>query len=189
MLICNIFKSFIRNPLLPLISKSGNRFAALSTTATSYIERNKDRPVSPHILIYKWPITSLTSGSHRVTGTLMSLAIYGLSGAIYAATGHSQEVVDFIQNMAINPTLFTGIKALFIWPLCYHTINGFRHTVWDLGFGFEKSSFMPVAIVITLTSIGMALWVATLKPNCDSKGAIKLNMDSPKIDNPKILID
>ncbi|KAI0983870.1 hypothetical protein GJ496_012011 [Pomphorhynchus laevis] len=172
MISSNLARFFITRPLYSLAGKP-THLMPLSTVSTisPYIERNEKlrRPVSPHFLIYKWPITSLTSGSHRATGVLMSLTTYGLSVAIYVATGHSQEIVDFIQNLSLHPSLFMAMKALFVWPLCYHIVYGIRHAIWDTGYGFQKKTFLTAGMLVVFTSVGIALWIANLKPKCDTK--------------------
>lgn len=117
---------------------------------------NHDRPLSPHISIYRWPITMVLSIMHRISGVAMSIGLIVLVAWLYdAASGpEAYAVFSAVMGSAI------GKLMLIAWSLAffYHLSNGVRHLVWDMGRGFEKeqantSSWLVLAMTIVLTAI------------------------------------
>lgn len=97
-----------------------------------------DRPLSPHLSIYRWPITMTTSILHRATGIAMSFGFLILVVWLFdAATGP-----DAYNVFAGYMSTIIGRILLFGWSFAffYHLSNGIRHLVWDSGRGFEKST-------------------------------------------------
>ncbi len=93
------------------------------------------RPLSPHMQIYRWPVTMATSIVHRATG--LSLAAGTLLVAwwlIAIATGpHAYNLFSMVaRSLGGQIVLFA-----FVWSLAFHLFNGLRHLAWDWGFGFE----------------------------------------------------
>jgi succinate dehydrogenase cytochrome b subunit len=97
-----------------------------------------DRPMSPHLQVWRWHVTMLTSILHRVTG--VGLYLGGLIAAAWA------------MSLAGGPESYETFKALLGSPLgkfvmvgmtlsaFYHLGNGVRHLVWDLGYGLDVKS-------------------------------------------------
>lgn len=107
----------------------------------------QERPLSPHLQVYKLPITALTSIMHRATGVALSagtvLLVYWL---LAAAAGPAA----FATAQAVIGSVF-GLLLLFgwSWALFYHLLNGARHLVWDAGFAFEiKQAELGSQIVV-----------------------------------------
>jgi succinate dehydrogenase / fumarate reductase cytochrome b subunit len=102
-------------------------------------QRVRPRPLSPHLTIYRWPVTMVTSITHRLTG----VALYGgtlLLAAWLLAAGAGFEAYQTFMDAAGTP-LGQLVLFGFVWSLAYHLLNGFRHLSWDIGYGFA----MPVA--------------------------------------------
>ena len=123
---------------------------------------NNDRPLSPHLSIYRWPITMVTSILHRATGVAMAVGFLVLVGWLFdAASG--PEVYDKVlgvMNTTIGCVLLVGWSFAFF----YHLSNGIRHLVWDTGRGLEKeqataSAWFVIVASIILTAIFW--WVAS----------------------------
>ena len=120
---------------------------------------NHDRPLSPHLSIYRWPVTMASSILHRATGVAM-------------AVGFVLFVV-WLADMAVGPDAYAALmgvldstigRVLLIgwsWAFFYHLANGIRHLVWDAGYGFEKSTANTSAwVVIVLSVVATAcFWV------------------------------
>lgn len=88
------------------------------------------RPVSPHVTIYSFPVTALTSITIRVTGMAMSVGCFGL-GAIELAggSGAAAATMEMIGN---SGTLVSAPAKLCVaFPLVYHYLGAVRHFVWD----------------------------------------------------------
>lgn len=117
------------------------------------------RPISPHLQVYRWPVTMLTSILHRATGfgnaigTLL-LATWLISAA--SGEGAYDQFSGFMGSMLGRLILFG-----FTLSLTYHLLNGIRHLFWDTGMGFEKSTARASGIsVIVLALVGtVAIWV------------------------------
>ena len=109
-----------------------------------------NRPLSPHLQVYKPQLTSVLSIMHRITGVVIALG--GLAVAYWlwsAALGAERyECVQWL----LTSTL--GIIFLVIWTACtgYHLFNGIRHLVWDMGCGFElDQAYLSGKLVLVFT--------------------------------------
>jgi len=96
---------------------------------------NKKNPLSPHIQIYSWHISSLISISHRITGVINIIALtfisIWISSMLFGAT--SYELTKSILNSFIGKFIIIGI----IWSFNFQILSEIRHLFWDLGYGFE----------------------------------------------------
>ena len=114
----------------------------------------RERPLSPHLTIWRWQVTMLSSIMHRATG--MALA----GGAVVLAwwlvsISNGPEGYDSFMAYAAMPL---GIIVLFgfAWSLAFHFCNGIRHLAWDLGYGFDKRVSTQTGIAVFLLSFVMA---------------------------------
>jgi len=94
-----------------------------------------NRPLSPHLQVYRLPLVALLSITHRITGVALSagtvlLAIW-LGSAAYGPEAYDQ--VSALMGSPIGLIILFGFSAAFYFHLC----NGIRHLVWDAGQGFE----------------------------------------------------
>jgi len=88
----------------------------------------QDRPISPHVTIYRFALPAITSIMHRVTGTSLALGMIAVAIPTIFNPGFPLAVIGFIKAHAFLHVL---TKLLVSWPLVYHTINGLRHMYWD----------------------------------------------------------
>ncbi len=122
-----------------------------------------NRPLSPHLQIYKPQLTSTLSILHRFTGLgLMLGAAVLVAWLIAAAMG--ARAFDCAQTVAGS---WYGRTLLFAWAfaLFYHLANGIRHLFWDAGIGFElKTAYasgwtaLIVALLLTLGTFSAGYW-------------------------------
>lgn len=116
--------------------------------------------MSPHLTIYRWPITMTLSILHRISGIVMSLGLVAFAWWLFAAASGAEEYGRFVD---IATSVF-GQIALGGWLLAffYHLANGIRHLVWDLGYGFEiKTANASAWLVLGLSVLLTALyWMA-----------------------------
>ena len=115
-----------------------------------------NRPLSPHLQIYRPQLTSVLSISHRMTGFALSLIILFSPVIIYFLT-YSPETHQIIINIFQN-IFIKVIFSLALFGLLYHLCNGIRHLAWDAGYGLDldssyKSGYAVLASSITLTLI------------------------------------
>ncbi|NP_001233755.1 succinate dehydrogenase cytochrome b560 subunit, mitochondrial [Cricetulus griseus] len=138
----------------------------LGTTAKEEMERfwNKNtsskRPVSPHLTIYRWSLPMVMSICHRGTGVALSggVSLFGLSALLLP--GNFESYLMFIKSLCLGPALIHSAKFVLVFPLMYHSLNGIRHLIWDLGKGLSISqvyqSGVAVLMLAVLSSVGLA---------------------------------
>ena len=125
----------------------------------------RPRPLSPHLQVYSWLITSTLSILHRLTGVVLSLGLLYLSvWLIYGAYG-AENYNDFI-GFATSPI---GLLILFGWSVAlnYHFLNGIRHLIWDTGRGLEihnvtKSGWTVLVLTVVVTATEWAFGLGYL---------------------------
>lgn len=108
------------------------------------------RPLSPHLQIYRWQLTSVLSILHRATGVFLSLGAVGLVWWLFAASlgdAYFAPLQAFLGSVIGRLLLFAWTAAFF-----YHLANGIRHLLWDAGFGFDlKTTYATGWIVVAAT--------------------------------------
>lgn len=111
----------------------------------------QDRPLSPHLGIYRWGWTMSLSILHRVTGVVLSCGLLLLT-AWLAALAFDQ--VAFNTLLAFTGHWF-GKLVLVGWSFAffYHLCNGIRHLLWDTGWGFDLPTARRTAGVVITASI------------------------------------
>ena len=118
-----------------------------------------ERPLSPHLQIYKPMLTMMMSIFHRVTGAALYFGTVLLAWwLIAAATG--PDYFEFVNKLFGS---FIGRLVLFgySWALFHHMLGGMRHLVWDTGRGFDLPTveFMAWATLIGSMSLTVIIWV------------------------------
>merc|ERR1711862_504405 len=90
----------------------------------------KNRPVSPHVTIYAFPVTAITSILNRVTGVALSFGAAGLATAeLVGGAGTSMWMMQFIGSQ--GPLIAAGAKFTVAFPIVYHYFGAVRHFAWD----------------------------------------------------------
>lgn len=115
------------------------------------------RPLSPHLQVYRLPITGLISISHRITGAVLSLgALLLLAVPIAIVMGPAS--YDIVHAFLAS---LPGRVLIWLWTLSllFHLCHGVRHLVWDLGHGYTKAYLTRHAIAELLVFAGLALLV------------------------------
>jgi succinate dehydrogenase / fumarate reductase cytochrome b subunit len=120
----------------------------------------RQRPVSPHLTVYRWPITMATSITHRVTGVALSAGMVFLAWWLIGLASGPDVYQPLVRAAASPLGLF--VMFGFLWSLCYHWLNGIRHLVWDLGYGFEVRTASRTSIVVIALSVLFAAGVFIL---------------------------
>lgn len=97
--------------------------------------QDKNNPLSPHLQIYKWQISSLLSITHRIVGVINILAITiicFLSLSLLLGAESYEIIHNFFKS-------FFGkfIVVSICWTFSFHILNELRHLFWDLGYGFD----------------------------------------------------
>ncbi len=140
------------------------------TPSALRMARNSDgkrveRPLSPHLQIYRPQITSALSIFHRITGAGLGVGTLLLVWWLAAAAGTDAEYARAAGFIASPP----GLILLFLWTgaLVYHFLNGIRHLAWDAGRGFELSQvhasgklvvILTIVLTVLVWIIGLVIW-------------------------------
>ena len=114
------------------------------------------RPLSPHLGIYKWQLTSVMSIMHRATGLALAVGTIVLVWWLVAAASGEGEfaAARWFFGSWLGLVVLLGWCASFF----YHLANGIRHLAWDSGYGFElpnvyRSGYAVVGATVVLTAI------------------------------------
>ncbi len=123
------------------------------------------RPLSPHLQVYRWPVSMALSILHRASGVALGVGTLLLTWWLVAAAGSDDafERAQWFMGSAI------GLLLLFGWSaaLFFHFFSGIRHLVWDAGVGFDAPTYNTSGwgvIIATGVSvllvwiIGLAIW-------------------------------
>ena len=120
----------------------------------------RERPLSPHLQVYKWQITMTMSILHRVTGMVLVVGAFALAWWLLAVAAGGEHYANAAACLA-SPF---GQFALFGFSLAlvYHLLNGIRHLLWDAGWGFDipdvyRSGWAVAVLTFVFTA---AIWLA-----------------------------
>lgn len=118
-----------------------------------------NRPLSPHLQVYRLQWTMLLSISHRITGVGLAVGTLLLVYWLAAAAAGPE---SFATAQAIVGS-FIGRLFLFGWTfaLFYHLCNGIRHLVWDAGYGFELDDAYRSGLAVVGASVALTVssWI------------------------------
>lgn len=121
-----------------------------------------ERPLSPHLGIYKPQISSFTSIMHRFTGIALAAGLVLMVAWLWIAAYCPRSYEGFV---AYSQTWW-GIMLLMAWSVAffYHLLNGVRHLAWDTGHGIENESAARSGwlIIISTLAITALMWSALL---------------------------
>ena len=112
--------------------------------------QEKNNPLSPHLQIYKWQISSLLSITHRIVGVVNILAITIICFL-------SLSLLLGAENYEIIHNFFKSFFGKFIvvsicWTFSFHILNELRHLLWDLGYGFDLKVARITGIIALIGS-------------------------------------
>lgn len=115
-----------------------------------------NRPLSPHLQIYKPQITSVMSILHRITGCALSIGLLMFLWFIASIAGGPESYNVFVSFSSS----FLGIIAIFgfILGLSYHLCNGIRHLAWDLGYGYNIQTVTKTGYAVLASASLLSLF-------------------------------
>ena len=120
-------------------------------------------PLSPHIQIYRWHISSLVSISHRITGVINILAItlicIWVSLLVLGETNYS-----FI-NQLLNSILGKFIALGLVWSFSFQMLSEIRHLIMDMGYGFELKTTRITGIAVIFGSVALTILIYLIGKN------------------------
>ncbi|KGD87533.1 succinate dehydrogenase, cytochrome b556 subunit [Rhizobium sp. YS-1r] len=121
-----------------------------------------NRPLSPHLQIYKFIPTMAMSIVHRITGGALYFGTLLVAAwLISAASGEEYfNWVNWLFGSLIGQLVLFG----YTWALIHHLLGGLRHIMWDLGYGFEKefSTMLAKANLVASIVLTVLVWAVVL---------------------------
>ena len=118
---------------------------------------NKKNPLSPHLQIYKWQISSLISISHRIVGVINVLSIILIClwfMSLLLGSDSYENTQIFLQS-----DLGKFIIIALCWTFSFHVLNEIRHLAWDMGFGFDLKIAKITGILVIIGSFFLTILI------------------------------
>ena len=108
-------------------------------------------PLSPHIQIYKWHISSLVSISHRITGIINIIAIsfICLLASLLVFGESNYEFINLFLSSLIGKFFILGLT----WSFSFQILSEIRHMIMDLGYGFELRTTKITGLIVIFGSV------------------------------------
>lgn len=119
----------------------------------SEISKTANRPLSPHLQVYRLPMTALMSISHRITGVILAGGCLLVMAVLFAAAA-GPDYYALLMGYTANPY---GTAFLVAWSfvLYYHLCNGVRHLIWDTVCLLEPKSAVTAGWVVLLATFAL----------------------------------
>ena len=108
-------------------------------------------PLSPHIQVYRWQISSLVSISHRITGiiNIIAITLICLWISLIFLNENKYESINFLLSSTIGKFIILGIT----WSFSFQILSEIRHLIMDLGYGFELRITKISGIIVIFGSV------------------------------------
>ena len=123
----------------------------------------RERPLSPHLQVYRWQITMTMSILHRATGIALVVGAFALAWWLLAVAAGGDAYASAAACLAspLGKIVLFGFSL----SLVYHLLNGIRHLLWDSGWGFEipevyRSGYTVFGLTVVLTAL---IWFFALR--------------------------
>jgi succinate dehydrogenase / fumarate reductase cytochrome b subunit len=121
--------------------------------------KTPERPLSPHLSIYRWPLPMMMSIAHRITGAGLYFGTLLLAWWLIAAGSGPNaygKVGSFI-NSAFGRLILFG----YTWALIHHMLGGIRHLIWDTGRGFapHEREWLALATLVGSVTLTVLIWI------------------------------
>ena len=112
-------------------------------------------PISPHIQIYNWHISSLVSISHRITGIInfFTITLIGIWIASLLLGEQSYQNINLFLSSFLGKFFCLGI----IWSFSFQMLSEIRHLFWDLGYGFEQKTTKITGLIVLIGSFPLTV--------------------------------
>ena len=115
------------------------------------ISMENKKPLSPHIQIYSWHISSLVSISHRITGIINIIAITVICfWSCWLILGENNyDFLNYFLGSLIGKFIILGV----VWSFSFQTLSEIRHLIMDMGYGFELQTTKVTGLLVILGSL------------------------------------
>ncbi len=115
----------------------------------------KNRPLSPHLQVYRLPLAAVLSISHRISGAILSLSTAGIV-ILLALLMFEPFVYDQVLDCLKTPVGALVVVG-FVLAFWYHFCAGLRHLIWDMGYGYDLPAVKTSNILIVLGTVVLTL--------------------------------
>ena len=112
---------------------------------------DNQNPISPHLQIYRWHVSSLLSITHRIAGVINLLALILIFVWLLSLNLGEYNYELFL--LGINTFFGKFILITFTWSMSFHILSGIRHLAWDMGYGFEIKTANISGIIVIIFSL------------------------------------
>ncbi len=116
---------------------------------------NTNRPISPHLQVYKLPLTGIISITHRMTGIMLTAGLILFVYVISALAGGADSYIAM--QALMNLWLLKLVCWGFIYALFFHLCHGIGHLIWDAGNSFEPDTLNRYAMIELAASLVLTL--------------------------------
>ena len=116
---------------------------------------DSDNPLSPHLQIYRWHISSLISITHRISGVINLLSLILIFYWLVVLSFGESNYESFL--LIVNSFFGKFILVGFTWSMIFHLLSGIRHLVWDLGYGYEIKTANISGIIVIIFSLALTI--------------------------------
>ena len=109
------------------------------------------RPLSPHIQIYRWHVSSLVSISHRITGiiNIIAITLICLWVSLIFISENNHEMINLFLSSKIGKFIILGLT----WSFSFQILSEIRHLIMDLGYGFELKTSKITGLLVIFGSL------------------------------------
>ena len=109
------------------------------------------RPLSPHIQIYRWHVSSLVSISHRITGimNIIAITLICLWVSLTFISENNHEMINLFLSSKIGKFIILGLT----WSFSFQILSEIRHLIMDLGYGFELKTSKITGLLVIFGSL------------------------------------
>ena len=112
-------------------------------------------PLSPHIQVYRWQISSLVSISHRITGiiNIIAISLICLWISLIFFSESKYEIINLLLNTMVGKFIILGIT----WSFSFQILSEIRHLFMDLGYGFELRTTKLSGLIVIFGSVVLTI--------------------------------
>ena len=122
-----------------------------------------NNPLSPHLQIYRWHISSLVSISHRITGIInfVAFVLICLWVSMLLLGEANYDSIEFLLNSIIGKFIILGLT----WSFSFQILSEIRHLIMDMGYGFELKTTRITGLLVIFGSIFLTIIIFVLGKN------------------------
>ena len=121
---------------------------------------DNNKPLSPHIQIYSWNISSLISISHRITGVI-NIVVLTIICFWIASFLFGNSIYDIVQNI-LNSFFGKFLVIGITWSFSFQILSEIRHLFWDIGYGFEITTSKISGFIVIFGSFIITILIYIL---------------------------